>query len=82
MIHLRHPTAGSRPTTSMDTRGAIMPGYTGFYPKHQHENEGIGERFSIRATNAWKTQEINTSNDAEIEWKIFEQRKSDNSNRS
>jgi len=57
MIHSRHPTAGSRPTTSMDTRGAIMPGYTGFYPKHQHENEGIGERFSIRATNAWKTQD-------------------------
>ena len=29
MIHSRHPTAGSRPSTSMDTRGAIMPGYTG-----------------------------------------------------
>jgi len=29
MIHSRHPTPGSRPTTTMDTRGAIMPGYTG-----------------------------------------------------
>ena len=33
-----------------------FPLFLGFYPKHQHENEGIGERYSVRATNGFVSQ--------------------------
>lgn len=55
MNHTRHQH--HRPGTAANTKGAVIPGYTGFYPKHQHENEGIGERYSVRATNGFVSQD-------------------------
>jgi len=55
MRHSRHQN--HRPVTSLNTRGAIMPGYTGFYPKHQDTNQGIGERYSVRATRGFVAQD-------------------------
>jgi len=55
MKHTRNQN--HRPVTSMNTRGAVMPGYTGFYPKHQDTNQGIGERYSIRATRGFVAQD-------------------------
>lgn len=45
-----------RSTTSMEVRGHPPPGYTGYIPQ-SHENQGIGERYAIRATNGFGSQE-------------------------
>jgi len=50
------PQSSRRPKTAVEFRSHPPPGYTGYVPK-SHDNQGIGERYAIRATNGFGSQE-------------------------
>ena len=51
----------------------------GFYPKHQDSNQGIGERYSIRATRGFVAQGTEIS--LKLKCKIWGARESDETTR-